>query len=284
MFSLQKKPALSAIYSFSAGALVLFSVIGLPEAVGAEFAKVNGKAISSQDVSAAIAGLPDSQRETIRKDVSALRSVVQSLINQEVLIQEAEKAKLDQDAAYRDALAAFRRQYLAAKVIEKNVAPKLTEKAAKAYYSNNKRLFSTDKVQVQHILLANEADAKEMLKKAKAPGADFQELAEAFSKDPSAKNNRGDVGVILRDSPFVKEFKDAAFAGDSGSIVGPVKTAYGFHILKVVDRKMGRPLEYDEVELKVKGALRDEMIETYLSNVRSSARITLDEAAFKAGL
>jgi len=256
---------------------------GVPVARAVELAKVNGKAISMEEVTSMLSGMPEGQRGAIKKEPTALRSIVQNMVNQELLVQEGEKSKLDQEAAYKEALAAFRRQYLAAKVVEKNVGPKLTEKAAKAYYNNNKRLFSTDKVQVQHILVATDAEAREVMKKAKEPGADFQELAEKLSKDPSAKNNRGDIGVVLRDSPFVKEFKDAAFEGSIGELVGPVRTAYGFHVIKIIDRKLGRPLEYDEVELKVKGTLRDELIENYVADVRSKAKITLDEAALKKG-
>jgi len=256
---------------------------GVPVARAVELAKVNGKAISMEEVTSMLSGMPEGQRGAIKKEPTALRSIVQNMVNQELLVQEGEKSKLDQEAAYKEALAAFRRQYLAAKVVEKNVGPKLTEKAAKAYYNNNKRLFSTDKVQVQHILVATDAEAREVMKKAKEPGADFQELAEKLSKDPSAKNNRGDIGVVLRDSPFVKEFKDAAFEGAIGELVGPVRTAYGFHVIKIIDRKLGRPLEYDEVELKVKGTLRDELIENYVADVRSKAKITLDEAALKKG-
>lgn len=244
-------------------------------------ARVNGKAITSKDVQNALGGLNEGQRSSVLKDSNSRRQILTSIIEQELLTQEAEKAKLDQDTDYKEALAAFRKQYLSSRILQKNLGPQLTDAAAKKYFNNNKRLFSTDQVYVQHILMPDEASAREMLKKAKAPGADFMELAEKNSKDPSAKNNRGDLGPIMHDSPFVEEFKDAAFSAGEGDIVGPIKTTYGYHIIKVVKKKAGRPLEYDEVELKVKNRLREQLIENFVGKLRSQSKVVIDEKALE---
>jgi parvulin-like peptidyl-prolyl isomerase len=217
---------LAALSSFSASAV--------------DVAKVNGKVITDSDVKASLAGFNEGQRRQILSDMSTRREVVNNLVDQELLIQEAEKQKLDKDAEYEIAFRAFRRQYLTDKVLSKNVRPKLSDAAAKKYYETNRRNYSTDKVQVQHILLSDEKTALEMLKQSKAPGADFQKLAEKNSKDPSAKNNRGDIGVITRDSPFVAAFKDAAFNAKAGEIIGPVKTQFGYHVIKVLEKGPGK--------------------------------------------
>ena len=104
-------------------------------------------------------------------------------------------------------------------------------------------------------------------------------LAEKFSKDPSAKNNRGDVGMITRDSPFVEDFKDAALRGTKGSIIGPVKTLYGYHIIKITDKKVGRVQGYDEVEMKVQAELKQDLVQKHLSGLKKQAKIQIDEAA-----
>jgi len=246
-----------------------------------DLAKVNGKVISDRDVQMSLAGFNEGQKRQLLGDGNSRREIVSNLVEQELLLQEGEKQKLDQDAEYKEAVAAFRRQYLTQRVLSKNVLPKVTESAAKKYYAGNKRKYATDKVQVQHILLADEKTANEVLRQAKAPGADFQKLAEKFSRDPSAKNNRGDVGVIMRDSPFVDEFKDAAFDGSKGEIVGPVKTLYGYHLIKIVDKQMGKTLGYPEVEMRVRTDLQKDLVTNYLIQLRKQARVTLDEKAIQ---
>lgn len=242
-----------------------------------DLAKVNGKAITDADLKNALSGMAEGQREGILKDKASRRQLLTNLIDQEVLVQEAEKAKLDQSAEYKEALAAFRRQFLAAKLLEKNLAPQLSEKAAKKYYESNKYRYSTDRARVQHILLSDEGEAKELLKKLKGATVDFQETAEKVSKDPSAKNNRGELGVVTHDSPYVKEFKDAVFDGTEGEIVGPVKTGFGYHLIKIVEKKVGKPMNYDEVELKVKNDFKQEMVETFVVDKKKASKITIDE-------
>jgi peptidyl-prolyl cis-trans isomerase C len=242
-----------------------------------DVAKVNGKVITDKDVKASLAGFNEGQRRQILNDMTTRREVVSNLVDQELLIQEAEKQKLDKGSDYETAYRAFRRQYLTDRLLAKNVRPKVSENAAKKYYRTNRRTYSTDKVQVQHILVSDEKTANEMLRQAKAPGADFQKLAERNSKDPSAKNNRGDLGVITRDAPFVEEFKDAAFDAKVGEIVGPVKTQFGYHIIKVLDKRPGKVLNYDEVELRVKADLQRQLVQNYVTQLKKSAGVSFDE-------
>ena len=75
---------------------------------------------------------------------------------------------------------------------------------------------------------------------------------------------------------MVPEFTEAAFAGSEGEIVGPVKTAYGYHIIKVISKKTGKPLEYDEVELRVKNDLRQELTGVYVANLKKTAKVEVE--------
>ncbi len=246
-------------------------------ALAVDVAKVNNKVITDADVKKALGNFNEGQRRQILTDQNTRREIVSNLVDQELLIQEAEKQKLDKDAEYEAALRNFRRQFLTDRVLAKNVKPKLSEAAAKKYYQVNRRNYSTDKVQVQHILLSDEKTAREVLKQAKAAGADFQKLAETHSKDPSAKNNRGDIGVVTRDAPFVAEFKDAAFGGSVGQIVGPVKTSFGYHLIKVIDKRPGKVMGYDEVEMRVKADLQKEMVGNYVGQLKKGANISFND-------
>lgn len=245
-----------------------------------ELAKVNGKTITDKDLVSALTGLTDVQRDQILKDKNTKRQVLDNVIEQEILFQQAEKNKYDQSAEYKDALSGFKKQYLANMLIQKKLNGKLNDSTAKKFYSENKLKFSTDQVHALHILLETEAEAKKIMEEAKKSGADFQALAEKNSKDPSAKNNRGDLGFFTRDR-MVPEFSNAAFRAPENSVIGPIKTAFGYHIIKVVDRKPGKTLEYAEVELQVKASLRQELIKTLVADLKKSAKVEINQAQLK---
>lgn len=255
------------------GFLALFA----SSAFAVEIARVNEKAVSDRDLRGALSGLNEGQRESVLKDPNSRRQVLNSIIEQEVLIGEAQKEKLDQDAEFKDAIEAFKKQYLASRVLQKNLSTKFTDQSVKKYYDSHKGRYSTDQVHAMHILVADEQRAQELAKTARGKDSDFQALAEKFSKDPSAKNNRGDLGFFGRDR-MVPEFTEAAFSGQAGEIVGPIKTAYGYHIIKVIEKKMGKTLEFDEVEVRVRNELRQDLTQAYVSKLREQAKIKVNES------
>jgi peptidyl-prolyl cis-trans isomerase C len=238
-----------------------------------EVARVNGRVLTEKDMAAVLSGMNDGMRASLLSDRASRNQIIETLIDQELLSERAEKEGLDKTQEYRDALANFRKQYLSQRLLALRMEPKITDSAAKKYFESNKMLFSTEMIAAQHILLDNEAEAKDVLAKAKAPGANFQNLAEKFSKDPSAKNNRGDLGTFTRDR-MVPEFTNVAFSAKVGEVVGPVKTSFGWHIIKVTDKKPGQVLGYEEVELKVKSTLRNIFAQQLVAELRKNAKVT----------
>jgi peptidyl-prolyl cis-trans isomerase C len=258
-------------------ALVLALPLAAVQVHAADIAKVNGKAITDTDIAGALSGLTDAQRASALKDPSTRRQILVGLIDQELLVQQAEKEKLDADEEFKAAVLNFRRQYLASRVVQKNTESKLTDGAAKKFYESHKNLYSTDQVHALHILVNDEAAAKDVMKQLKGKDDDaFKDLAEKVSKDPSAKNNRGDLGFFGR-GRMIAEFSDAAFAGKDGAMIGPVKTTYGYHVIKVLKKRMGAPLSYSDIELKVKNDLRSEVVQNYVGRVKQQAKIQIEE-------
>jgi peptidyl-prolyl cis-trans isomerase C len=257
----------------------LAMVAGTVVNAATEIASVNGKGITDADLITALAGMNDNQRKAFLTDPANRKQAIQGLIEQELVVQEGEKAKLDQEPEYQKALVQFRKQYLASRVLERSLGGRMTEAGAKKWYDSHKTDYSTDRATAQHILLSTEAEARDMLKKANADDSDFQLLAEKFSKDPTAKNNRGDLGVISRESQLDPAFKDAVFRTEAGKVTGPVKTAFGYHIIKVTDRSVGRILDYAEVELRVKNDYRNSLVRDWVGKLRTSAKIKIDNAA-----
>lgn len=255
---------------FVLGLLVWGVGMSMPVSAGV-LASVNGKSITDEDFQALIAGLPMQQRELAQKDPATKKRIIQDLIDQELMVQEAAGEKLDSSREFKDSLQLMRKQALVNLLVSKKLAPKVTEAAVKDFYQRNKTRYSTDQVHAQHILLATQADAESVLAEAKR-GVDFQRLAEQRSKDPSAKTTRGDVGYFSRNM-FDEAFTRAAFTAGIGEIVGPVKTSFGFHVIKVVDRKVGKTPEFVEVEQQVRSDVQRDMLRNLVTDLRRKAKI-----------
>lgn len=121
----------------------------------------------------------------------------------------------------------------------------ITKEEVEAYYSAHMDMFF--RVKASHILLETESEAKEILDKVHA-GEDFNELAKKYSIDPSVKENNGDLGYF-RHGAMVEPFEEAAFVLKPGEVSDIVKSQYGYHIIKVEDKKVDR-LEDVKDELK----------------------------------
>ena len=248
--------------------------------LAAPIARVNGAIISDDDLKASLAALSEGQRANVLKDDPSKEQILENLIERELLVQSGRGQKLDQTKIYTESVENFKKQLLAEMVIQKNIDSQLTSTTLRKYYDSNQHRFSTGRVRVQHIVLKTEKQGLEVLKLAKDPSQDFQVLAEKYSIDPGAKNNRGELGYITRDR-MVPEFTEAAFVAKNGSIVGPVRTNYGYHVIKVIDREIGRTLGYDEAELRVKAEFKQELLTLYLSRLKTKAKIERLSAALK---
>ncbi|MBI4924708.1 MAG: peptidylprolyl isomerase [Bdellovibrio sp.] len=236
-------------------------------------ATVNGKVITEQDLEQALEGMQEGHKKNILSDRMSREQLLMSVIEQELLVKKAVEKKFDQTDEYKRAMEGFRKKFLGELLLQKELGAKVTQKALKSYYDDHKRRYTTDSYHIQHILLSTLEEAKEIAKKVKEPEADFQAMAEKHSKDPSAKNNRGDLGFMDINSPFVTSFKDAVIGATKGKILGPVKTAFGYHIIKIIERKDGRKLNYDEVEYLIQNELKKQLRDDYLDELREKAKI-----------
>ena len=174
-------------------------------------------------------------------------------------------------------------------LIDQKVANKvvITDEETKAYYTGNPQLFNQpEQVKASHILVkvepaaddAKKAEAgkkiEEIQQKLKA-GSDFAELAKEYSEGPSSARG-GDLGSFQR-GQMVKPFEDAAFSMQVNEVSGRVETRFGYHLIKVYDKKPAGTLAYADVKVKIAQRLKQEKVEKeatqYVENLKQDAKV-----------
>ena len=173
----------------------------------------------------------------------------------------------------------------------------ITPQEIESYYNANVQQFQTpEQVRASHILLKTEVkdeaavrtQAEDVLKQAKAPGADFAALAKKYSEDDGSKATGGDLDYFPK-GRMVPEFEQAAFAMQPGQISDLVKSQFGFHIIKVVDKKPATTRTLDEVRAQIQQTLQAQRVEQQITDRTRDldARITkpadLDTVGKEAG-
>jgi peptidyl-prolyl cis-trans isomerase C len=230
-----------------------------------------------------------SQKEGVKVD--------DQVINEQI---ETIKKRFPDEAAYKKALegmdfsekeirAEIQRSLAINQLLDTNVRQKITvtEEESKKYYDNNPNLFKQpEQAKASHILIKVAPDAEESKKiqarkkietvqKKVRQGEDFGLLAKANSEGPTAQRE-GDLGYFSR-SQMVKPFEDAAFALNVGEVSGIVETQFGYHLIKLTDKKAARTIPYKEVQLRLEQNLKREKekteIQGYIENLKKSAKI-----------
>lgn len=152
----------------------------------------------------------------------------------------------------------------------------VSDEAAREYYNNNKNQFKNkEQINASHILVKDKEKADEVMKKLNN-GTDFSKLAEEYSQGPTAKKG-GDLGYFSK-GQMVPAFEKAAFAMKPGEISKePVKTDYGYHIIKVKGKKESDISTFEEVKNNIKQKLLNQKRQNkwtdYVSNLRKEATI-----------
>ena len=228
-----------------------------------------------------------SQKEGVKVDDQAINEQIETI-----------KKRFSDEAAYKKALegmdvseirAQIQRGLAINQLLDTNVRQKITvtEEESKKFYNNNPNLFKQpEQVKASHILIKVAPDAEESKKiqarkkietvqKKVRQGEDFGLLAKANSEGPTAQRD-GDLGYFHR-GRMAKPFEDAAFALNVGEVSGIVETQFGYHLIKVTDKKPARTIPYKEVQPRLAQYLKKEKekteIQGYIENLKKSAKI-----------
>ena len=231
-------------------------------------AKVGGTEIHLSDLSEAAQSLPDEMRSMPPQVLYPM--LLDQMVDRQALVMEADKEGLQNQPQVQKALERARDQVLQNAILTRDIGPSVTEAALHAKYDAeyaNKP--GEEEVHARHILVPTEEEAKKIIAQLDK-GADFATLAKQESKDPGAQNG-GDLGFFKK-SDMVPEFAAAAFALQPGKYTEtPVKTQFGYHIIKVEERRVSPPPTFDQV----KAELRQQIIQAGVRQALDKARVGL---------
>ncbi len=243
-------------------------------------ARVNGAditdtelAFAEAEVGAEIAGLPPESRR---------RVLVEYLIEAHLFADEANKAQLTAGKDFEDRLAYYKLRAMRDAFYEKKVRGGVSDAQAKAAYDEQiAKLKPEQEVHARHILVKTEEEAKDLIKQLKA-GADFKELA-SKSTDGGSAHSGGDLGYFSR-GQMVKSFEDAAFALEPGQISDPIKSDFGWHVIKVEDKRTRPVPSFEEVKDQISAALVQSQLKDTVQKLRSSAKVDILDAELKKSI
>ncbi|WP_231711165.1 peptidylprolyl isomerase [Xanthobacter dioxanivorans] len=232
-------------------------------------ATVNGTPIRASEVAIAVedigAGLPPQLQGPQRDEY-----ILSFLTDMTLIAKAAEAQKLDQTPAFQQRLSYLRTKALMETMMNQEAKKAVTdEMKRKTYDEFVKSAPAEQEVHARHILVEDEAKAKEIAKKARA-GEDFAKLAKENSKD-SAEDG-GDLGYFTKEQ-MVPEFADAAFKLEKGQVSDPVKSQFGWHVIKLEDKRQKPVPTYEQVQDQVEQYLVRKAQADMVTKLRADAKI-----------
>ena len=255
-----------------------------------------GKGVVTQsDFAARADKIPaDAKLETLRSG-NRVRDLINTLLLRSQLASDAREAGFDQEPIVKDRMRLAAEAELAEAWAQHYVAMQPAgdyEALAKEYYLlHEDEIMSSPKIDVSHILISSESRSDEealalaetVSQQVAADPAKFDELVATYSEDPSAKSNNGKF-TNVRKGDMVKPFEDVAFALEEGKISGPVKTQYGYHVIRLDAKIAPEKLSFDAVKSRLVEMERkkhdDRIMKTYLGNL-SALNVEMTEDALR---
>jgi peptidyl-prolyl cis-trans isomerase C len=261
------------------GALAMALLAGLParaDDANPVLAKVNGSEIRQSDVTLAEEELGPSLAQmdpSTKKD-----NVLSFLIDMKIVAKAAEDKKIENNEDFKKRLAFTRNRLLMDSLLASEGKAATTDDAMKKVYEDAaKQISGEQEVHARHILVETEDEAKAVEDELKK-GADFAELAKKKSKDPGASDG-GDLGFFTKDQ-MVPEFSAVAFSLEPGKISDPVKSQFGWHVIKVEEKRNRKAPDFDQVKGQIETYVTRKAQADYVAKLREGAKVErMDQAA-----
>lgn len=257
------------------------------EVKGPYLAKVDNTVVTQADFDREFQALPDYAQQMF-SDAAGKEKFLNEIINKELLYKEAVKKGLDKGQDHMKKVEEFKKLSLVSELFEKEIITKakVSDQEAKDYYDKNRDDFIVaTEIKASHILVKTEAEAQDVLSRLKK-GEKFDAVAKAVSIDKGSAKNGGDLGFFKK-GQMVPEFERAAAALKTGETTSaPVKSPFGYHIIKVTDKKTGEPIPYDKVRdlvsQKLSGEKQKGVFDAYVAELKKTHKIEINKEALTA--
>lgn len=240
-----------------------------------ELAKVNGASITAGDVVTASEDLEQSMSsmtEAQRRDY-----VLNVLIDMKLVAQAAEKAKVDQTDDFKKRLEYLKDRSLYEQYLQEEAKKSLTEDKLRALYEETaKNLKPEDEVRARHILVKTEDEAKKVEARL-AKGEDFAKLAGELSTDPGSGKQGGDLGFFGR-GQMVPVFEEVAFKLEPGKVSEPVKSQFGWHVIKLEEKRTRPVPPFEQVRPQIENYVLRTAQQDLVLKLRNESKIDRTEA------
>lgn len=202
-------------------------------------------------------------------------AAIEELVNIELVTQDAEKQGIDKRPNVVKQLEWQRRSLMVGVSMREYVASHpVSDEELKAAYDEQVKKHDGHEYQARHILVATEAEAKDLIAQLDK-GGDFAKLASEKSTDPSGKQNGGDLGWFSTDQ-MVKPFSDAVAKMKKGQVSKkPVESQFGWHIIKLEDTRDVPAPTFDSLKEQLTMQLQNQRVEKYLAELRKDAKIEI---------
>lgn len=272
--------------------LLLFSAVilsGCPQSSTSDspvIAKVDKAAITEEEFLKEVSRVPEWARPQFN-GMEGKEKFLDELIKRELIYQEALDMKLDNNKEYIEKVKEFERMTLVSLILKKEVEDKVTvdDSEVREFYDQNAEKFTVGtQIRASHILVETEDEAKDIYAKIQK-GDDFGKLAKSFSKDKGSAEKGGDLGFFSQ-GKMVPEFERAVLSLKPGEISEPVRTRFGYHIIKQTDIKKGSPANFEQTKESIEKQLlsqkRKEFFDAYIDRLKSKMTVTKEKDTLAA--
>ncbi|MFN0217739.1 MAG: peptidylprolyl isomerase [Hyphomicrobium sp.] len=242
---------------------------------------INGKPVTEADVAVADSEI-GSDMGSLPPDQKRM-SLIEFLIDNQLFAEEAEGAKLGEGPDFENRLKYLKRRALREMYFDKVIKASVSDADARKLYDDQVKLLKPEEeVQARHILVETEDAAKALKEKLKS-GGDFAALAKENSKDPGSKDDGGNLGYFGR-GQMVPQFEEVVFKLAKGDVSDPVKTQFGWHLIKIEDKRTKQPPAFEIVKDRIVQSMLLQKAQQSAVTLRAKSKIEFVDADLKKSI
>lgn len=242
-------------------------------------AKVNGKTITDVDMKLAEAEIGNDLGSL--PEATKRRVLIEFLIENQLFADAAEGEKLGSDPAFNERLQYWRRRALRDVYFDKSVRNSIKDADVKQHYAGQVGTMKPEEeIRARHILVESREKARDVFEKI-AHGTDFAQLAKEHSKDPGSKDQGGELGFFGR-GQMVPQFEEVAFKLKQGEISQPFESQFGWHIVRVDERRQRPVPPFETVKERVVAHMIHRKAQQIAADLREKAQIEYIDPEIKS--